>query len=149
MISLIPSVSSTAATFAGGVGWNAEPLPLPLLLPPETGGKAPLPRPWKKDGPEPLPLLPLGPEGNAPLRLPEPTGHGVLLAEPFWLKPDANADPEPLPEPTGHGVPLADGIADPEPLPEPTGHGVPLAEPLRLTPDAIADPEPLPEPNGV
>jgi len=37
------------------------------------------------------------------------------------LKPDAIADPEPLPEPTGHGVPLADGIADPEPLPEPTG----------------------------
>jgi hypothetical protein len=65
----------------------------------------------------------------------------VLLAEPFWLKPDAIADPEPLPEPTGHGVLLAeplwlkpDAITDPEPLPEPMGHGVPLAEPLPLKP---------------
>jgi len=71
------------------------------LLPLETDGKAPLPLPWKKYRPEPLPLLPLGPEGNAPLRLPEPTGHGVLLAKPLRLKPDAIADPEPLPEPTG------------------------------------------------
>ena len=65
----------------------------------------------------------------------------MLLAEPFWLKPDAIADPEPLPEPTGHGVPLAepfwlkpDAIVDPETLPEPMGHGVLLAEPLPLKP---------------